>query len=338
MANSEWGEFLEVKFYNCLKTFIQYIAVFFIFLVTGCSSNEKSGTTNEQKDLPDQFLVVLGTAQDAGYPQIGCTKECCAAYWDGKEAKKHITSLALVDRKTNQYWLFESTPDIATQLHTLQGYLTKEDFSPDGVFITHAHIGHYTGLMEFGREAMGAKEITVFAMPRLDSFIRTNGPWSQLVSLNNISLQTLKADSSVAISSSFKVTPLRVPHRDEFSETVGFVIESANKKILFIPDIDKWEKWDRNIIEEVSKVDIALLDGTFYKNGELPGRDMSEVPHPFVEESMNKFSALPDSIKLKIVFIHFNHTNPLLKKDSPEKKEVKAKGFGVAEEGMVISL
>lgn len=321
-----------------MKKFIQYIAGCFIFLSISCSSNEKSGTTNEQKNLFDQFLVVLGTAQDAGYPQIGCTKECCTAYWDGKEAKKNVTSLALVDRKTNQYWIFEATPNITSQLHTLQGFLSKEDYSPDGVFITHAHIGHYTGLLEFGREAMGAKEIPVFAMPRLDSFIRTNGPWSQLVSLGNISLRKVKADSAVAISSSFKVTPLKVPHRDEFSETVGFVIESARKKILFIPDIDKWEKWDRNIVEAINKVDIALLDGTFYKNGELPGRDMSEVPHPFVEESMNQFSTLPDSVRSKIVFIHFNHTNPLLKKDSPEKKEVKAKGFGVAEEGMVIAL
>lgn len=336
--NSEWEDSLVIKYFDCLKTFIQYIVVCFIFLITGCSSNGKSETTNEQKGLPDQFLVVLGTAQDAGYPQIGCTKECCTAYWEGKEAKKHVTSLALVDRKTNQYWLFEATPDITSQVHTLQSFLTKEDYSSDGVFITHAHIGHYTGLMEFGREAMGAKEIPVYSMPRLDSFIRTNGPWSQLVSLNNISLQTLKADSSVAISSSFKVTPLKVPHRDEFSETVGFVIESAKKKILFIPDIDKWKKWDRNIVEAINKVDIALLDGTFYKNGELPGRDMSEVPHPFVEESMNKFSSLPNSTKSKIVFIHFNHTNPLLKKESAEKKEVKAKGFGVAEEGMVINM
>ncbi len=245
----------------------------------------------------------------------------------------------MVDRKSNQYWLFEATPDITEQLHTLQSYLnTSEDYSPDGIFITHAHIGHYTGLLQLGREAMGAKAIPVYAMPRLDSFIRNNGPWSQLVSLNNIDLRALKKDSVVAISETLKVTPLKVPHRDEFSETVGFVIESANKKILFIPDIDKWEKWERSIIDEIGKVDIALLDGTFYKNGELPGRDMSEVPHPFVEESMKKFSALPDSVRSKIVFIHFNHTNPLLKKESDEKTKVKKEGFGVAEEGMIIGM
>ena len=159
-----------------------------------------------------------------------------------------------------------------------------------------------------------------------------------MVSLHNIQLQSLRTDSSISLNDSLKVTPVKVPHRDEFSETVGFVIQSNKKKVLFIPDIDKWEKWERNIIAEVGNVDMALLDGTFYKNGELPGRDMKEVPHPFVEESLQKFSLLPSAEKSKIVFIHFNHTNPLLKKKSAEKVKTKADGFGVAEEGMIIEL
>jgi pyrroloquinoline quinone biosynthesis protein B len=151
-------------------------------------------------------------------------------------------------------------------------------------------------------------------------------------------LHQLKADSSVSLNDSLKVTPVKVPHRDEFSETVGFVIESNRKKILFIPDIDKWEKWEKDILAEVGKVELALLDGTFYQNGELPGRDMKEVPHPFVEESIQLFSSVPSTEKSKIVFIHFNHTNPLLKKESPEKEKLKAAGMGVAEEGMLIGL
>lgn len=322
-----------------MRTSVLHIACCFILIVAGCDSKSKSSTTRKEENLPERFLVVLGIAQDAGYPQIGCTKECCITFWQGKEEKKHITCLALVDRKTNQYWLFEATPDIAYQLHSLQPYLlTKDDYSPDGIFISHAHIGHYTGLMQFGREAMGARAIPVWVMPRLDSFLKNNGPWSQLVSLNNIQLQKLKADSAVSLNSSLKITPLKVPHRDEFSETVGFVIESNKKKILFIPDIDKWDKWEKNIVAEIGKVDLALLDGTFYKNGELPGRDMKEVPHPFVEESIQLFSSLPSTEKSKIVFIHFNHTNPLLKKESSEKKKLKADGFAVAEEGMIIEL
>jgi len=307
-------------------------------LIAGCSQMNYEKDVVKENDLPDQFLVVLGIAQDAGFPQAGCGEECCAAYYSGKEEKKLVTSLALVDKKNKQYWLFEATPDIAAQLKNLQDYLPAVDYTPDGIFITHAHIGHYTGLMQLGREAMGAKDIPVYVMPRLDSFIRNNGPWSQLVSLQNIRLNRLNADSTFQLNTSFKVTPVKVPHRDEYSETVGFIIQSDEKKVLFIPDIDKWEKWERDIVAEIGKVDIALLDGTFYKNGELPGRDMKEVPHPFVEESLQKFSKLSSAEKKKIIFIHFNHTNPLLKKSSDEKENVKASGFLVAEEKMIIEL
>ena len=321
-----------------MRSFILYIVLILTNTFEGCTSKGSSAKINDPY-LPDKFLVVLGNAQDAGYPQIGCEKECCKAYWEGRESKKYITSLALVDKTTKQYWLFEATPDITEELHGLQPYLSNQpDYSPNGVFITHAHIGHYSGLMEFGREAMGAKTIPVWAMPRLDSFLRNNGPWSQLVSLHNIELQNLHADSSVYLTPSLKVTPMRVPHRDEFSETVGFIIESDKKKILFIPDIDKWEKWDHNITDEISKVDYALLDGTFYDNTELPGRDMKEIPHPFVEESMQRFAEMPAAEKAKILFIHFNHTNPLLKSRSATKDKVKAAGFGVTELGTVIEL
>jgi len=313
--------------------------VILILILISCSVEKASEKKVDQEKLPERFLVVLGVAQDAGYPQIGCDKACCRAYWEGKEEKKYITCLALVDRSTNKYWLFEATPDIKEQLHSLQQWLPKTpDYFPSGIFITHAHIGHYSGLMQFGREAMGASGIPVYAMPRLENFLKNNGPWSQLVSLNNISLKKLEADSAVNISETTRVTPILVPHRDEYSETVGFKIRTNNKTILFIPDIDKWEKWGTSITDEIKKCDLAFLDGTFYKNGELAGRDMSEVPHPFVEESMNKFSGLSTTDKSKVYFIHFNHTNPLLKKKSAEKDKFREMGFNVAEEKMVIPL
>jgi pyrroloquinoline quinone biosynthesis protein B len=308
-----------------------------LVFIAGCGQMNNNKGEMKRKDLPDKFLVVLGIAQDAGYPQAGCENECCAVYYSGKE-KKMITCLALVDRSANQYWLIEATPDLAAQLKSLQAYLPAPDYSPEGIFITHAHIGHYTGLMQLGREAMGTKDIPVWVMPRMDSFLRENGPWSQLVSLNNIRLNRLSADSTVKLGGSFALTPVKIPHRDEFSETVGFLIESEKKKLLFIPDIDKWEKWERDITAEIKKVDAALLDGTFYQNGELPGRDMREVPHPFVEESLQKFSSLSSTDKSKVIFIHFNHTNPLLKKESAEKDKARKDGFAVAEEGLLIEM
>ena len=319
------------------KYFFSGLVILFLVLNVSCTSNQGG---NLKPDIPDSgvFLVVLGNAQDGGYPQMGCNKECCLAYWDGDEDFHTVTSLALVDNRSKQFWLFDASPDIRIQLKDLQEYLPVSSYQPAGIFLTHAHIGHYSGLMQFGREVMSASGVPVWAMPRMDSFLQNNGPWSQLVKGDNIRVNKLMADSTINLGGGLNVSAFPVPHRDEYSETVGFRIESAGKKILFIPDIDKWEKWERNIIEEVKNCDQAFLDGTFYENGELPGRDMREIPHPFVSETMEKFSGMPDSIRSRIHFIHFNHTNPLIRKKSEAKEKVIDAGFGIAQEGMLIEL
>ncbi|MBD3617249.1 MAG: pyrroloquinoline quinone biosynthesis protein PqqB [Gracilimonas sp.] len=308
----------------------KYLFILFLFF-TGCS--EKPALESDKTS--QQFITVLGIAQDAGFPQADCEKEHCKQYWDGRVEKRHVVSLGLSDQTTGQNWMFEATPDFTYQLHQLKSTSAIDDLS--GIFLTHAHIGHYTGLMYLGHEVMGASGVPVYTMPRMKSYLKKNGPWSQLVSMNNIDLQQQKADSTIQISPNILVTPFRVPHRDEYSETVGYRINSENTSILFIPDINKWHVWERDIIEEVSKVDVALLDGTFYDANELPGRDMSEIPHPYVEESIKLFNNLPASEKEKIMFLHFNHTNPLIL-DGPERREVENLGFQVASEGQIIPL
>lgn len=280
----------------------------------------------------EPYLVVLGIAQDAGYPQAGCTKECCKQPWQDKAQRKMVSCLGLVDPNTQQAWLFDATPDFKDQLQQLE---TAAPLA--GIFLTHAHIGHYTGLIHLGREVMGADGVPVFAMPKMADYLTNNGPWGQLVQLNNISLQPMFADSLIRLTDQLSVRPLQVPHRDEYSETVGFEIHGPKKSALFIPDIDKWEKWPRDINSLISAHDYAFLDGSFYENGEIPGRDMSQIPHPFVAESMQHFSSLSQADKEKIHFIHFNHTNPLLWKEDT-KRTVEAAHYKIAEEKMIVGL
>ncbi len=285
---------------------------------------------------PDEkkpFIVVLGIAQDAGYPQVGCNKECCQKVYEKKAARQFVSCIAIVDPVSHQKWIIDATPDFPEQIKMLDGYQSG-DIS--GIFLTHAHIGHYTGLMYLGREAWNAKNIPIFAMPRLYDFITTNGPWSQLVTLNNIGLRKLKADSIIQLNERISIQSLLVPHRNEFSETVGYLVTCGGGSLLFIPDIDKWNKWEKDIREFVKQCDYLLLDGTFYKDGELPGRNMTEIPHPFVQESMKWLEKVSREEKRKVWFIHFNHTNPLVRKESAECKEVRNRGFNVATQGLVI--
>ena len=314
-----------------MKNRIQSALLVLLALFMACESGIEHLEEEIDTGKTDPHLLVLGVAQDAGYPQAGCQKSCCQAIWEGNVSRKSVSCLALVDPKQKQAWMFDATPDFKWQLQTLQ----KQGLELAGIFLTHAHIGHYTGIMQLGHEAMGAQDIPVFVMPRMKDYLEKNGPWSQLVNYKNISLKPLAADSTIHLPGEFQVTPFLVPHRDEYSETVGYSIGYSDKRAIFIPDIDKWEKWDRDIVAEVQKADYAFLDATFYANGEIPGRDMSEIPHPFIEESMNKFAQLPDQEKKKVHFIHFNHTNPVLRTDSEAYRTVLQNGYQVAQEGMI---
>lgn len=320
-----------------LKSKLTCSRQFLLFVLLGLPACSRY--SNHQKATePALCLVVLGIAQDGGYPHAGCRRNCCQQVYDGQLKPRTPACLGVVDRENRKLYLLEASPAFPEQWRRLQdisGFTGNR--APDGIFLTHAHVGHYAGLMHLGREVMGAKGVPVYAMPRMAGFLRDNGPWSQLVGLQNIVLQPLQADSAVSLSGGLRITPFRVPHRDEFSETVGYRIEGPHRKVLFIPDIDKWEKWERDIVAEAGRVDYALLDATFYQDGELQGRAMQEVPHPFVEETMRRFEKQPAAEKAKVAFIHFNHTNPLLW-DKKAREEVRKAGFRVAEEGMVVGL
>ena len=280
------------------------------------------------------YVVVLGIAQDGGLPHAGCLKSCCKNLW-GTGNNEKVASIGIVDPKTGQSWLIDATPDFASQLHILEN-IHKTKLS--GIFLTHAHIGHYSGLLQLGREVMGAEDMPVYAMPRMKSFLYENSPWNQLLSLENIKIIDLKNSKEIKLSSQLYIEPFLVPHRDEFSETVGYRVVSNKKSLVYIPDIDKWSKWDQDIFQVVLHSDFALLDGTFYSSNEIPHRDMSEIPHPFIIETMDLLDNMNSKNRKKIYFIHFNHSNPAINYTSSVSNIIRSKRFNIATEGLKLNL
>ncbi len=293
-------------------------------------------STSPVAEASEPYLVILGVAQDAGHPQAACEKDHCKRAFEDPTKGHLVASAAIVDPASEERWLLDATPDVRTQLRWLD--VNAPGTGVDGILLTHAHIGHYTGLMHFGHEAMGAKGVPVFAMERMRGFLADNGPWSQLVSYKNIALKALADGEAVQLNDRIRVTPILVPHRDEFSETVGFRVEGPNHSVFYLPDIDKWAKWKTPIEQMIASVDAAFLDGTFYMNGEIEGRDMAEIGHPFIEESLARFAPLPAKERNKIRFIHFNHTNPALDLDGGAAKAIQDAGLHIAREGEKVSL
>ncbi len=283
------------------------------------------------------YVVVMGTAQDAGVPQMGCEAAFCKKAWANEKLRQTVSSIALVDPETRHRWIFDATPDLPEQFEFLKSLTGDRSNDLAGIFLTHAHIGHYTGLMYLGRESMNTADIPVYAMPRMKEMLEQNAPWSQLVGLKNIIIRQLADRTEVRLAGYLTVEPFLVPHRDEFSETVGYRIKTASRSLVFIPDIDKWQKWTTPLADVVKENDYLLIDGTFFADGEIV-RPMSEVPHPFVTETMDLLKSLPARAKAKVHFIHFNHSNPLVQIDKRKINAVKRLGFRIARRGLKLEL
>ena len=306
-------------------------------IVSNAATISARAETSLRAEATRPYLYVLGVVQDAGFPQAGCYQPHCLPGWQDSDLRRGATSLALIDPQAGTKYIFEATPNLPAQLYDLEIEAPSERLELAGIFLTHAHIGHYAGLMFLGHEAMSASQIPVYSMPVMSKFLQANGPWSQLVAFKNIHIQGLK-DQAAQNLGRIKVTPFLVPHRDEYSETVGFRIDGPERSAIFIPDIDKWHLWKTDIVSLVQSVDYALLDATFYTAGELPGRDMSKIMHPFASETMALFKHASLKERNKVWFIHMNHTNPLLNADSTESKFVISEGFNIAREGVRLEL
>jgi pyrroloquinoline quinone biosynthesis protein B len=289
--------------------------------------------------------VVLGTAQDGGMPQTGCTCTHCSAARKDPALARPVASLALDFPASGRTFLIDATPDLPAQIEAIHRFRRhpegKVDRAPvDGVLLTHAHIGHYLGLAHFGFESLNTKEIPTWVSPRMAEYLRTNGPWSQLVRLKNIDLKEIRPGAPLSLGEDVTVTAIQVPHRDEYTDTLGFLIRGPRTTVLYVPDTDTWQTWPRPLPEvlEKEKVDIALLDATFYTPDELPDRDVTKIKHPLMTQTMELLGPLVQAGKLRVYFTHLNHSNPALDPRGEARKNIEQKGFRVAADGEEIGL
>lgn len=315
-----------------------------LFLIAGCGSGP--GGEEEASLAPGTkapFVRVLGTVQDGGLPHAACTCTRCEAARRDPAQRRWIASLAIVLPESQEVYLVDATPDLREQLDALadvrQPPPGRVDRSPvSGVLLTHAHMGHYLGLAFFGFEAVHTRSLPVYCTPRMGAFLRENGPWSQLVGLQNIDLQEVPPGGSFELGEGIRVTLIRAPHRDEYSDTVGFLIAGPRKRLFYLPDTDSWETWEPPIPQILDGVDIALLDGTFFSLDELPGRSVATIGHPLITQTLELLEPRVRSGALEVYFTHLNHSNPALEPGSPARREIETRGFHVLEEGQEFSL
>ena len=295
----------------------------------------------DQTPPPSVELFVLGIAQDGGLPHLGCERECCTkARASGRV--EYPASLGLVDRRGDapKLLLVEATPRVEEQaalLHEVANVHGRGRTPVDAIMVTHAHIGHYLGLALFGREVVGAKHLPVWCSPRFGDYLRGHGPWQQLVSLGQIDVKSFVVGESFSPWSGIEVRAMAVPHRDEFSDTMAYVISGPNRSALFVPDVDAWDRAPGLLERLLEGVEVAYLDGTFFDGSELPERNLSEIRHPLITRTMDKLAAVAAKHPGRIRFLHLNHTNPALH-DEGVRRSITSRGFAVAVMGEGVQL
>ena len=271
-----------------------------------------------------QEAIVLGIAQDGGVPHLGCEQKLCREARRDPAKRRRVASLGLVDREAGKRFVIDATPDFPAQVDALGGL-------PDAILLTHAHIGHYLGLAQLGREVLNTRRLPVYCTAAMARFLRSNAPWSRLVERENIEIREIAPDGELPLTEHLRVTPIRVPHRDEDSDTLAYIVRGPGRSLLWLPDIDKWEKWNRDVAQVVSGVDRAYLDGTFFSADEIPGRALVDIPHPLVPETVDRLRGAA-ALAGKVFFVHLNHTNRLYW-DAEALQRLRQSGFSVAAEG-----
>lgn len=268
-------------------------------------------------------VLSLGAAQDAGFPHLGCFRPCCETA-RAEDRREPVAALALVGEQG--WWLVDATPDLPQQVHKM-GEL------PQGILLTHAHVGHYTGLMYLGREGLNAQQMPVHCSEKMAQFLRANAPWDQLVRLGNVDLRPFRPGELLELDPWIRVEPILVPHRNEYADTHAYGIQLQRcHPLLYMPDLDRWDTgWAQDPAALLARFPTLVLDGTFHSAADLDGRDLSEIPHPPIVATLDLLLGL--GRRHALWFTHLNHTNPLWDPESPASQEASRIGFGVARAG-----
>jgi pyrroloquinoline quinone biosynthesis protein B len=278
--------------------------------------------------MKDMRILILGSGQDAGIPQTGCYCNICKTARADANYRRLGPSIAIFDKWKGSCYLIDASPDLKYQLDKLHREINETKrrgrIPVSCILLTHAHPGHCCGLWHLGKVALNEKNLPVHCTPEMEQFLYENYPFSLLVKEKNIIIERVHPNEEIELNG-LKCTPIRVPHRKEITDTVGYIIRSK-KRVIYLPDVDRWTD---SILKEIESSDIALIDGTFFSEMELPR--FKEVPHPPIRETIE----LLDNTNTEVYFTHINHTNPVNRKGK-EREYVERKGFKIAYDGMIL--
>ncbi|MEM8690642.1 MAG: pyrroloquinoline quinone biosynthesis protein PqqB [Pseudomonadota bacterium] len=292
-------------------------------------------------------IVVLGAAAGGGLPQWNCGCQNCEMARHGQLPRMTQSSVAV--SVTGARWaVLNASPDIRQQLDVVTvmhpGALRGTPIQ--SVVLTNGDIDHVAGLLTLREKT----PFTVYATSDGLDLLAQN-PVFGVLDAELVARRPIALDTVFEPIDGLHVTPFAVPGKvplfmedDDLDlqamgeQTVGLKLQTAEKTAYYIPGCATVPDWLRH---QLSDGDMILFDGTVWENDEMQqtgtgqktGARMGHIAMAGADGSLARLAHLEG----RKVYIHINNTNPVLRPDSPERAEVEAAGWIIAQDGMELT-
>ena len=302
-------------------------------------------------------IRVLGSAAGGGFPQWNCNCRNCSGVRQGTiQAQPRTQSSIIVGNGSPDWVLINASPDILQQIKStpvLQPARAARDSGIAAVVLMDAQVDHVTGLMML-RERN--KPLPIYATEQVFDDLTNGLPLVKTLShYCTVDRRIIDPDHqkfSVPEVRDIVFTPLTLsskappysPHRNDPhpGDNIGLFITDirSNKTAFYAPGLGTIEPQVKQAME---MADVILVDGTFWTDDEmiklgLSSKRAQDMGHLAQSGTEGMIEALSPYKNKRRILIHINNTNPILREDSAQAKQLKALGIEVAYDGMHIEI
>ena len=306
-------------------------------------------------------VVVLGAAAGGGVPQWNCgCPVCLRARTEQPELQSSQASIA-VSADGDHWFLINASPDlrqqlIATpQLHPAAGKLRHSPIA--GVILTNSEVDAVVGLLSM-REG---SPFTIFAHTRVLAILKANSIFNVL-NEKNVRRQPIDVDMTFepelpdGSPSGIEVLPFAVPGKgawylegnahpagdDGVGDTLGLrIADKATGKFFYF--IAACARVTDDVKSRLAGASAVFFDGTVWRDDELilaglGNKTGQGMGHIAMSGERGAITALADLGIDSKIFLHINNSNPVLLRDSAERKIAERAGWQIPADGTEIVL
>jgi pyrroloquinoline quinone biosynthesis protein B len=297
---------------------------------------------------------LLGTAAGGGFPQWNCGCPNCRAVRAGEpRASARTQACIAIGAEEERWFLVGASPDIRAQIESFPPLHPRGGVrgSPiEGILLTGADLDHVLGL--FALREGGALHIHATATVRralceglgLEAVLRhyCGVKWHEPPDRPS-PLLLRDGQPSGLLYQAFPAPGKPPKYREgttapDPGDCTGYLIEdpSMRGRLAVLPGA---AALDEDVLARLHGCNAVLIDGTFWSEDELaglgagdtPASAMGHLPVGGARGSLELIARLPARRK---IYLHINNTNPILLDDSPERRQVEARGVEVGRDGL----